>query len=385
MKITIDCSKAINEKAGIARYTWEITQGLVSLYPKDHFFLFFNFMRDKEEKNKLISKFIGGAKNVSYKTYLLPGGIKEKLFASRFSILNHWIKGNDLHHATEFLSFDRGLKMPQVLTVHDLTMIKFPDHRGQKECFRHGKMLESACQRADAIISMSEATKNDIIKYFSLEPNKITTIYQSYDQKFKLIIDKKKINQILKKYQITLPYILFVGTIEPRKNISTLLKAFDDFSKTNFGSKYQLILIGRKGWNTGEIENTYQKTAHRQKIKFLDFVQDEDLVYLYNGASLFCYPSLYEGFGLPPLEAMACGVSVITSNISSLPEVVGDAGQLIDPNNYQEISQAMNRVLSNEKVRQSMIAKGLKRAEQFSWQKSARQTHQVYEQTLEAQ
>lgn len=380
MKIAIDCSKAVNEKAGVARYTWEIADNLPKLYPQDRFFYFFNFMRGQNEKIPLIKKLTANAKNIRTKIYKIPGRFKERLLASSYSILNYWLKDFDIYHATEFLSFDHGLKIPQVLTVYDLTMIRFPSHR-VKDSTRHGEMLKKACLKAEAILSISQATKDDLIKYFNIDPKKIFVTYLGYNPVFKKIDNIQEIKKILKKYYINYPYILFVGTIEPRKNIANLLKAFDKF-KNQDKNNFHLVLIGKKGWNTSEIDETFAKTKYKDKIHFMDFIDDQELVYLYNAASLLCYPSLFEGFGLPVLEAMACGTPVITSNISSLPEVGGDAARYIDPDNIEDISNKITQILTDQIVLKAMSKKSLKQAKKFSWEKCARETYQVYEKVL---
>jgi len=383
MRIAIDGSKAINESAGIGRYTHEIIKNLINFYPQDDFFVYFNFLRGKEGKLKKINNLIDGKKNVVSKIYSLPGWLKERFFASPWSISNFWVKGSDIFHATEFLSFDNGLRIPQVLTVHDLTMIKFPQQRGKSVSYRHGEMLKRACQNTTKIISVSDSTKNDIIKYFGIKSEKIKTIYSGIDPIYHKIIDRKAVEKFLnQKYHIRFPFILFVSTIEPRKNISNLLKAFDKFAGTKEGTNYNLILVGKKGWNTEETEATYQRIKNKNKVRFMDFVPTEDLVYFYNGADLFCYPSLYEGFGLPVLEAMACGVPVLTSNISSLPEVGGKAAEYADPNSFDDIYKKMNEIIANTKKQQEMSKLGIEQAKKFSWEECAKETHQVYEEVL---
>lgn len=383
MKIAIDCSKAVNESAGVANYTRELTQNLIELYPKDDFFLFFNFLRGKERKQAKIRQLVGGRNNVKHKVYPLPGGIKEMLFSSSFSILNYWTRGNDLYHATEFLNFDNKLNIPQILTVHDLTMIKFPQHRGSGISGRHGRMLRRACENASTIISISNTTRNDIISYFKTPPAKIKVIYNGVGEVFRPLKDKKRTRAILKeKYRIDFPYILFVGTIEPRKNIANLLKAFAKLSSDQEFRNYHLILIGKKGWNTAEIETTYHSLSVRPKIHFLNYISESDLPLFYNCASLFCYPSLYEGFGLPPLEAMACGTPVLTSDISSLPEITGKAARLVSPVDYEAVFQGMKKVLSDKNLLLEMKQLGLMQARKFSWRKCAQETHGVYEEIL---
>lgn len=382
MKIAIDCSKAVNEKAGIARYTWEIASHLPRIFTVDEFFYFFNFVRGDEEKKKLIKSLISGRKNINYKIFRLPGSFKEKLFPSPFSILNSWIKNSDIYHATEFLSFDRGLKIPQVLTVHDLSMIRFPAHR-KKESAKHGKMLALACEKADAIISVSQSTKLDIEKFFNIPAAKIDVVYSGYNTIFRKIVGQQNSEKILKKYHIESPFLLFVGTIEPRKNISNLILAFNKFAQSAEGKKYTLVLAGKHGWNTEEIEKTFNDSRVKEKISFLGYVPDEDLLYLYNNTALFCYPSIFEGFGFPPLEAMACGAPVLSSNVSSLPEVVGSAGKLVDPTDYVSIYNGIRQILSDKVLADKMRQESLLQAKKFSWDKCARDTYRVYKKVLD--
>lgn len=380
MKIVIDGSKAINEKAGIARYTWQLCSILPKIASKDNFLYFFNFVRKSTDKINLIKDLVKDKKNVKYKIYPLPGQLKEKIFTSSFSLTNLLLKGNDLYHATEFLSFDIGLKIPQILTVHDLTMVKFPNHRPE-ESHKHSKMIEKACSKATHIIATSEATKNDIIKYFNIDNRKISVTYQGTSNIFKKILNKNKINKIIDKYGLKTPYLLFVGTIEPRKNIINLIKAFEKIAK-NIPS-YNLYLVGRKGWNSDGIYDYYEKSKYKNRIEFLDYVSDEDLVYLYNGAKLFCYPSIYEGFGLPILEAMKCGVPVITSNISSMPEVGGKAVIYVDPKDHNDLAQKMQKTLKDEKVLEKLSWDSLKQSNKFSWDKCACQTYKIYKKVLD--
>jgi len=202
-------------------------------------------------------------------------------------------------------------------------------------------------------------------------------IYTSADPRFKFLRDKEAARSyILHQYGIKDPFILYVGTLEPRKNIPTLIHAFAKVKKDGFPQK--LLLIGGKGWKYEEIFSAINELSLTDQILIPGYVPDEDLVYFYNVADLFVYPSLYEGFGLPPLEAMACGTPVITSNKSSLPEVVGDAALLVDPLDVRALAGAIERVLANEELRAQLSERGLKRAKFFSWKKTAERTWEVY-------
>lgn len=381
MKIAIDASKAVNESAGIARYTQEIIKNLSRLYPKDKFFLYFNFLRGKEEKNKKIESLVAGQDNINYKIYPIMGYLKERLFNFSFPITKSWVKNCDVVHATEFLSFDNGLKIPQVLTVHDLTMIKFPTHRG-KEAIRHGKILKKACLNANQIISVSHSTKKDLIDLFDINPDKISVIHLGANKNFRRLQNQNESKKALLKYKINFPFILFLGTVEPRKNIKNLLLAFEKFSENSQFKDARLIIIGKKGWNSEEIFTTHDSLKFKNKVLFLDFVPNEDIIHFYNQAILFCFPSLYEGFGFPILEAMACGCPVLTSNISSLPEVGGNAAYYINPQNIKEIADAMQKILVDNIMRENMVKLGIEQAKKFSWERCAEETHKVYEEAL---
>jgi glycosyltransferase involved in cell wall biosynthesis len=383
MRIAIDCSKAINEKAGIARYTRELALHLADNYKDDEFLFYFNFVRDMNKKTQEVVNFIGNRKNVKYVIQSLPGQLKELIFPSRISYLNKLLKSYDIYHATEFLSFDRGLKIPQVLTVHDLSTLRFPNHRGAKESNKHTQMLKSACANSSAIISVSNSTKDDVIKYFNTNSGKITSIFLGYDEIFRQIKNPDDSSKILKMYKIKSPYLLFVGTIEPRKNIENLVVAFNKFKQTAAGKNYQLVLAGSRGWNSELIYKQIESSQSKNDIILLGHVADDDLVHLFNQTSLFCYPSIFEGFGLPVLEAMACGAPVLTSNVSSLPEVGGDAAEYVDPESSEKIFNSLERIIGNKKMLGEMSKKSLAQSKKFSWNKNAIETHKLYEKILE--
>lgn len=379
MKIAIDCSKAVNESAGVARYNWKLASFLPQIAKNDDFYYLFNFFRHRSVKKQLVKKIIDTKSNVYYKIFSLPGNIKEWMLGNIVPFTNFWARGMDLYHAIDFLSFDHGLKVPQILTVHDLTFVKFPKHLGRKMSSRYTKMLRRSCEEAKVIIAVSRATKNDLIKYFSIPRDKIKVIYLGVEERFRKRLSQKMLISKMAKYKIHFPFVLFVGTIEPRKNIKNLLLAFDEYQRIYKNKTLRLVLIGKNGWNTREIEAVYNNLPSKSKVVFLDCVSDDDLLYFYQSASVFVYPSMYEGFGLPVLEAMASGVPVITSNISSLPEVGGKAVSYIDPNNFREIARAINKVVSDKRIANNMIKASFLQSKKFSWKKFALETYKVYE------
>jgi len=287
------------------------------------------------------------------------------------------------HHHSFIMPFFVN-KAKVIVTIHDLVPILFTKTQLSRHPYNNFRFwwrwnftFKLIRNRIDFVIADSENTKNDCIKHLKIPEEKIKVIYIAADEIYRPLDSTEEVKKEIKKYNINSQFILFVGTLESRKNIPNLIKAF--YKLKNRGITHKLVITGKKGWNYAEIFKTVEKLNLQKDIIFTDYVPEEDLVKLYNAAEVFVYPSIYEGFGLPPLEAMSCGCPVITSNISSLPEVVGDAGITIDPYNIEELANKMYEVLINEDLRKELSTKGLERAKLFSWKKAAEETWQVYE------
>ena len=229
-------------------------------------------------------------------------------------------------------------------------------------------MIRNSCKRADQIITISENTKKDTEKFFSINEEKIKVIYLAPDSEYKKIDDKKKLISIREKYGLNKKFIFYSGSISPRKNIIRLVKAYENMYKE---IDIDLVMTGNVGWNNQAELGIIEKNVH---IKLLGNISKEDLVILYNLAEVCVYPSLYEGFGLPILEAQACGCPVITSNTSSMPEVAGRGAFLINPYDIKEITEAMKRVIIDSKLREELIKEGFNNVRNFSWSKCAKET-----------
>jgi glycosyltransferase involved in cell wall biosynthesis len=239
-------------------------------------------------------------------------------------------------------------------------------------------MTHYQLQTATKIIAVSEATKRDLVKKAGLRGEKISVIYEDIDKKVfrKLSIDI--LRDILNKYKLRRKkYFLFVGTIQPRKNLERLITSFKQFLNRQQGEEISLVLVGQKGWQSENIYKLAQQNGLAGKVRFLGRVPDEDLAGLYGGAIALTYPSLFEGFGLPILEASACGCPVLTSNRSSMPEVAGGAGILVDPLNSEEITEAMLKLYTNDIFRNNLIDKGYINLKRFDWEKTARETVKI--------
>jgi glycosyltransferase involved in cell wall biosynthesis len=285
----------------------------------------------------------------------------------------------DIIHNPDNSSLFINLKNKKIVTIYDIMAFKFPKVSDPVTRFRYRILLYKTLKSSDKIITISNHTKLDLMNYFKIPEDKIKVIYLAANQTYKKL-GKNEINEILKKYDLNNPFILYVGGLAPNKNIERLLESYNIIKNKEISQK--LILTGVKRHNSTSALKTIKKLNLQNDVIFTGYVPDEDLPGLYNAADLFVYPSFYEGFGLPPLEAMQCGTPVITSNTSSLPEVVGDAGIMINPYDVDELANKMYEVLTNEKLRKEMSKKGLERAKLFSWKKCAEEHLKVYEEVL---
>lgn len=267
-----------------------------------------------------------------------------------------------------FLSpYDKGpflIPCPLALTVHDLSFVFFPEHGAflSRAYFVTRKLM---ARRADLIITVSERSKRDILKLFGVREDKVKVVPNGVPDEYRRVQDRSSIEQLKRKYRIPGDYILYVGNFKPHKNVRILIDAYKELPDP-LKDKYYLVLCGRRDKFREEIETRIRSLRLEGKVVFLDFVPEEDMPVLYSGAEVFVFPSLYEGFGLPPLEAMACGTPVVCSNSSSLPEVVGEAGVLVDPHRPELFAEAMERVLTDGGLREDLGSKGSHRSRRFS-------------------
>lgn len=266
---------------------------------------------------------------------------------------------------------------PVVVTLHDLIPLKHPETEKFAAQMYWRLQIPIAATRSDFIITDTEYARQEIMADFNVNPERIVSIPLGYNPAMNAVRDPAYGVEVRKRYGLPGNYILYVGTIQPRKNIGSLIEAYARLLKES-GQTPVLVIVGRKGWLYDKLFARIKELALEKKIIFTGFVPDEDLPYIYDGARVFSYLSFFEGFGLPPLEAMACGVPVVVSNTTSLPEVVGDAGISVDPTNIDAIATGLHRVLNSQDVAQTMIRKGLERASTFSWDQCARKTIEIY-------
>jgi glycosyltransferase involved in cell wall biosynthesis len=282
----------------------------------------------------------------------------------------------DLIHSLHY-SFPILAPGKTVVTICDLTFFLFPELHTIPKRFYFRCFTRLAARLADRLIFISESTRSDFLQRFQVPPERLWTTHMGVEEDFAPATDDLVSQTVLDKYGISRPYILYLGTLEPRKNIPRLLEAFRRIAMSNDG--VQLVVAGRKGWYYDDIFSATKQLGLQGRVVFTGFVNEEDKPYLLSSAKVFVYPSLYEGFGIPVLEAMACGVPTVTSNRSSMPEVVGDAVLLVDPTNSDELFAAINRLLSDCQLYSDLQIRGPARAAEFSWSNTARQTLAVYD------
>jgi len=266
-------------------------------------------------------------------------------------------------------------KLRYIISVMDLTPFIVPNESKHGRPLIYKLLFNETLKKANKIISISESTRNDLVEYFDIESDKIVTIPLAVNALYKHL-PTEKTTIVKQKYNINYPYILYVGTLEARKNIARLIKAFYKLRKQ--GVSHKLIIVGKRGWKYKEIFDIIRELHLESDVIFTGYVRENDLPALYSAADVFVYPSIYEGFGLPLLEAMACGTPVITSNASSLPEVVNDAAVTVNPYDTDSLTNAIYAILSNNDLRSDLVRKGYKRAASYSWDKCASRTVQVY-------
>lgn len=366
MRIAIDMTYPYKIKTGTRVYACNLLETMKKLNPRNEYIL---LTAPSFKRKDLLSKISNIIIDFGWRQIILPYKLKRQ-------------KVNVLHSPSFFAPWI--LSCSSVITIHDASYLYYPQGYNPLWLFYFKHSVTLGMKRANKIIAVSKHTKKDILRNFTISAEKIEVIYEGVTQKFASIRNNAVKCRFRKKYKLDDEIILFVSELNFRKNIPTLLNAYYLFKNKHSEfktTKYKLVLCGQKGkvFNAKILSQTEELNLKNDVI-FLDHIPDDDLPLLYNVATLFIFPSLYEGFGLPPLEAMACGCPVIASNTSSLPEVIGEAGILVDPLDAQGFANAMNRITTDDSLRKELIKKGIERARLFSWEKAAKETLAVYRQ-----
>lgn len=379
-KIVVDVTCIRSKPSGIGIYTLNLINSLDNLQFKENFEL--GIVYQPSMKNWLNGNFSYPEILASYsKIYLFPIPVTISALLSNIpnpliNIFDKYLGNPDILHGTDNVVFPCRNSL-KVMTIHDLTCIKYPQYINAivtSYIYR----IKQCLKWTDLILTVSESSKKDIIEYLNVKPEKIyvTPLASRYYPDY---LSAEMTHQLEKqvKYDFSQPYLLFVSTIEPRKNITAIIYAFN-YLKQKYKIEHNLILIGKKGWNYEPIFATLENSPWKHNIHHLDYLSDELVALFYSKADVFVYPSHYEGFGLPVLEAMTLGVPVVSSQTSSIPEVAGDAALLINPNEPIQLAEAILKVISDSCLRQQLIDKGKEQAKLFTWERTARETLKAY-------
>lgn len=368
MPIYVDISAAVHHRAGLGRYAESLVNALAPLLPGELNF-FYNRERGIEHLDNL-AYVPSRTVSLGYKPWrMLVWGAQ----LARIS-MNQLVPNARLFHATEHLLMPLH-GVPTILTIHDLIFRKIPEHHKFLNRWYLNLTMPLYAKRANHIIAVSKATRDDVMDTYGVSGDKITVIPEAAAPRFKPQA-VEALEATRKRYQLPKRYLLYVGTVEPRKNLLRLLKVWERLYKA--AEAPSLVLVGKRGWLSDDFFNALDTSPARHGVIVTGYVRDEDLPALYAGATAFVFPSLYEGFGLPPLEAMACGTPVVCSNVSSLPEVVGDAALLCDPTDDGALAEALQRISRDTDLRQELRKRGLAQAAKFSWERAAQETLALY-------
>jgi len=381
LKVVVDATPVAPRPSGVGFYVANLIRALDALQEKENFQLEIVYQPGVKNWLRGNLSFPDSLQEYSHRHMLpIPVRISDLLLAIAYkpslSYFEKYFGFPDILHGTNYSVYPCNNSL-KVMNIYDITFIKYP-HYIDSVVKTYTERIKRCLQWTDLVITISESSKKDIIEYLNVKPEKIyvTPLASRYYPDY---LSAERVYQLIKQvnYDFSQPYLLFVSTIEPRKNITAIISAFN-YLKEKHKIEHKLILIGKKGWNYEPIFTAIENSPWKQEIHHLDYLSDELVALFYSKADVFLYPSHYEGFGLPVLEAMTLGTPVISSQTSSIPEVAGDAALLINPNEPIELAEAILKVISDSQLRQELIDKGKKQAKLFTWERTGRETLKAY-------
>jgi len=370
MRVALFSSVIDGQDSGIGNYTLGLLRTFIEKGHSDEIVL----IHSQNSNNEIYAQFeehiIGYTSICKHKIYFSANELKEVLLTSGCSLIHFpcFVKG-------QFGLYN--IEVPIIVTLHDVIQL-LRSYAALKDSVTWGSALFFVKQKVSHWITDSEYSKRDIVKYIHMPAESVSVVYPAADPIYHPIENKEHLLMWAReRYNINGRFLLYVGALDYRKNVPTLVSAFNMIKRMGFPHK--LVIIGRRVGKYKDTVKAIQESPFSEDIIGIEYVEKRDLLNLYNLADLFVFPSFYEGFGLPPLEAMACGTPTVTSNVTSLPEVVGDAAVTFDPHNVDELAAIIEKVLTDKELRQELSLRGLERVKQFSWDRSAKQTWEIYE------
>jgi glycosyltransferase involved in cell wall biosynthesis len=377
MRIAVDIRALEGARhGGVVEYIRNLLPALFAQGSSHEFRLFTN-----ARHSRLDERLFSSHPNVTLHRF----GYPNKLFSLSCRYLNRpycdqLVGGADVLFCPHFLPAPVSASCAKVITVHDISFEYYPEAFDARRGLWHRHYIapKKQVRSADHVIAVSESTKDDLVRSYGIPPPNITVVYPGLNTT--VLAEKTSgYGRVRRTYRLPHRYVLSFCALEPRKNIATLINAFTLLAQQRSFSDLHLVIAGAEGWSQKSIRRVAQRSAARERIHFTGVVKERDKAHLYRHAELFVYPSLYEGFGFPPLEALRCGVPTLVSAVSSLPEITGGAALLVDPNRPAELAEVMNEALSDARLRTHLIERGYARAKQFVWQNAAAQTLAVLE------
>ena len=368
LRIGLDGTPLLGQRSGVGNYTGRLLAALIREKPEWEFLLYSNRPLGELEPalnrvTPVYSRF--SSRRLFWMHCLLPAAIRRsrpQLCHFPNSMAPLWQKS------------------PFVLTIHDASLFLYGRYHPPARLLSIRFALPLLARRAEAIITVSHSARDDLLRTLKLPPEKVHVIYEAAASSFRPVTDRACLDALRRKYDLPEQFLLFVGTLEPRKNLRRLVRALRRIRRN--GYRQPLVLVGADGWKLADLHAEIEHLGLKDAVRFTGYVPAEDLPGLFSLATLFVFPSLYEGFGLPPLEAMACGTPVLTSNSTSLAEICGGGAYLVNPRDEEEMAAALMELLDDEELRRHLGQRGRRRAQQFSWTRAARKTAAVYRHVL---
>ncbi len=374
MRIAFDYTAGIRQEAGIGNYVRSLLDAMLAADHENNYTLITSGRPTRERP-------FPTAPNVRGRRVPLPGRCLNMLwYRLRAPLPANLFTGKiDIYHGPDFVLPPLSKSIRKVVTIHDLAFLKHPEYAVPSLADYLKKVVPESVAAADVVAAVSQDSARTLMDHFGTPLEKIMIIPNGLRPHFRRITDPILLGATANKFGLKHPLVLGVGTLQPRKNHMGLIKAFHQAQSDKRQRPAMLALAGGHGWLYEETKQLVADLKLEKKVRFLGPVNDLELTILYSLADVFAFPSFYEGFGVPPIEAMACGAPVITSNTSSLPEVVGDAALTIDPHNTDELAKAITRLIGDEKLREELRQRGYKRAQMYTWPKSAQKMLDIYQ------